>query len=168
MKTKICNSCKELIQAEATKCPKCQSFQSKYRNPNFVSVLSLLLIPIFLLPFWWSIQQEKINYIDHKEAINLKVLRTDTIKRQGDKQLDLLNILIELENKTSIEWEQGEYEVEFRSTEGELLNIEKYGDFSLKLHPNSSAKSSVKIPLYQEYRHSTVKVNLINLRHNRY
>jgi len=106
--------------------------------------------------------------IDYKDKIDIKVLNIDTIKRQDNKRFDLLNILVELENKTDIEWEQGAYEIEFETTKGELLNIEKYGDFQLKLHPNSTAKSAIKIPIYEEYRHTAVKVKLINLRHNRY
>jgi len=148
MKTKICNYCKEPIAAEATKCPKCQSFQSKFRSPSFVSLISALLMLLFLIPMFQLLPSNDYKYIDYKDKIDIKVLNIDTIKRQDNKRFDLLNILVELENKTDI--------------------IEKYGDFQLKLHPNSTAKSAIKIPIYEEYRHTAVKVKLINLRHNRY
>lgn len=168
MKTKVCNACKEAIHAEATKCPKCQSFQSKFRSSGFLALLPLLIVIPFFLPLLNSTQREKIKYIDHQEKISMKVLRIDTLKQEASRNYDLLNILVELDNNTDIEWEQGEYEVEFRSSAGELLNIEKSGDFGLRLHPNSSVKSTIKVPLYQEYRQSTTKVNLTNLRHNWY
>ena len=168
MKTKVCKACKEAIHAEATKCPKCQSFQSKFRNSSFWALLPMLFVFPFLMYFLNSTQRDHPKYIDYQEKISMKVLRIDTLKQEAPKNYDLLNILVELDNNTDIEWEQGEYEVEFRSPEGALLNLEKSGDFSLRLHPNTSAKSAIKVPLYQEYRLSTVKVNLTNLRHHWY
>ena len=123
METKICNACKEAIHAEATKCPKCQSFQSKYLNPNFVSLLWLLFIPLLLIPIWNSTYSEKINYMDHKDKISVNILRTDTLQRDDCENCNLLNILVELDNKTDIEWEQGNYEIEFKTIAGELLNL---------------------------------------------
>jgi len=168
MKTKICKYCKESIAAEATKCPKCQSFQSKFRSPNFAGLISALIMLFFLIPMFKFLPGDNHKYIDYKDQIEIKVLKIDTLKQERCKDCNLLNILVELDNKTDIEWENGEYEVEFSTAKGELLNIEKYGDFQLKLHPNSKSKSSIKVPIYQEYRHSEVQLNLIDLRHNRY
>lgn len=106
----------------------------------------------------------KKNYMDYKEEITLTVIRKDTLKQVDCKGCDLLNILVEVDNQTEIQWEQAEYEVEFKTTEGTLLNIEKRSDFQLKLYPNSKVKSSIKIPVYQEYRNSVVNVNLVSLR----
>ena len=168
MKMKTCKYCKESISEAATKCPKCQSFQSKYRNPNFVSLFFLLLIPIFLIPSFMNSPSNKSNYMDYKDEIALTVIRKDTLKQVDCKGCDLLNILVEVDNQTAIEWEQAEYEVEFKTSEGTLLNIEKRSDFQLKLHPNSKAKSSLKIPVYQEYSNSVINVNLVSLREKWY
>jgi len=168
MKMKICKYCKESIFEEAVKCPKCQTFQSKFLNPKFLSLLPLLLLPFIIIPMYKIGPNEKINYIDHKEKIKLKLIRQDTLRKEDCNNCDLLNILVELDNQTEVEWEQSQYEVEFRSAEGELLNIEKKGDYQLTLPPNSTARSSIKIPIYKEYLGSEVKVNLVNLRHDRY
>lgn len=165
---KTCKYCKESISEAATKCPKCQSFQSKYRNPNFVSLLFLLLIPVILIPSFLMRPSNKSNYMDYKDKITLTVIRKDTLKREECKDCDLLNILVEVDNQTAIEWEQAEYEIEFKTVAGTLLNIEKRSDFQLKLYPNAKAKSALKIPIYQEYSNSVVNVNLVSLRENWY
>jgi len=164
---KVCKYCKESILEEAVKCPKCRTFQSKFLNPTFLSLLPVL----FLIPWFYTLDMgpgEKINYIDHQEKIHLKMIRLDTLRKEDCKNCDLLNILVEIENNTEIDWEQGQYEVEFRTAEGELVNIQKYGDYPLKLHPNSTARSSIKVPIYKEYKNAEVQVNLIDLRHDRF
>lgn len=164
METKICKACKESIAAEASKCPKCQSFQSKFLNPSIWSLLFLLLVPLFWIPFYLSEQDRKIKYLNYQDKIQMTVLRKDTLQRESCKDCDLLNILVELDNQTDIAWEVGEFDVEFLTKEGELLNIEKQGVYQLKLHPNSSSKASIKVPIYKEYSNTEVKVKLVNLK----
>ncbi len=94
----------------------------------------------------------------------MTVIRMDTIEREDCKNCDILNILIELDNQTAFSWESGEFDVEFKSLNGDLLNIEKQGIFQFKLHPNSKARVSIKVPIYKEYSNSEVHVKLNYLR----
>ena len=167
MKTKNCKYCKESISAEAVKCPKCQSFQSKWFHP-LLGLLPLLLVPLFLIPLYKTGLSEKNDFFDYKEKIKIKVIRKDTLNREDCKDCALLNLLVELDNKTKVEWEKGEYEVEFRTTEGELLTIEKQIDYQLRLRPNDIAVSSVKVPIFKEYSDAEIVVRLLNLRESRY
>jgi len=137
-------------------------------GPNLMGLLTFLLIGLSTLFIWNIGPRDKMKYVDYKDQISLKVIRTDTLKKENCKNCDLLNILVELENKTDVEWDNGEFEVAFRTAEGELVNIEKSLDFQLSLHPNSTATSSIKVPIYKEYSGSKVDIKLVNLRNDVY
>jgi len=164
MKMKVCKYCKESIFEEATKCPKCQAFQNKFFGPNYMGLFLLLLIPLTVAPMFFPNRHKRAKFIDYKKEVSMDVIKTDTLRKEDCNNCDLLNILVELNNNTDIEWEQGEFEIAFKTKEGELLNIEKQSDFRLKLHPNSSAKAGIKIPIYKEYKNSEVEVKLVSLR----
>ena len=167
---KICKYCKEQIHEEASKCPKCQSFQNKFLSPLFLSLIPLLFLSIFLIPLYMSFSNraKKAKFIDHRDNIEMIVLKQDTLKKEDSKKDDLLNIVMELDNKTEIEWSQAEFEIEFKTANGELLNIEKSGDYRLTLHPNSKSKSAIKIPIRKEFENAEIKVELVNLKHKWY
>jgi len=165
MNTKICKYCKESILEDATKCPKCQSFQSIFRSPTFISLLSILFIPFAFFPLYLTYKWDNIKFIDYESKITLDVLSKDTLKREECKDCDLLNILVELKNDTELEWQHGEFEVQFKASGGKILNIEKIGDYQLILNPKSKAKSSLKVPMYQKYTNSEIEIRLIDLKY---
>jgi len=167
---KTCKSCKESISAEASKCPKCQSYQNFWRHPLFwfFAIIPLIFIYLKLLS---NQNQEQHNqrmddmhadYADYVDKISLTVLSMDTLQYGKDKEQKSLNIIMELENKTKKKWRQVEYEVQFHSKEGTLVNVERQADYGL-LRPHSSIKSSIKVPIYKEYADSEVSVNLNNI-----
>lgn len=47
---KVCKACRTEIDARATKCPRCQAFQSWYRNPQ--DLVWLVIIPITVPTLW--------------------------------------------------------------------------------------------------------------------
>lgn len=160
---KTCNACKEPIAKEATKCPKCQSFQGRFKN----NLILLSLLPLLVIPFIFlnSNSHERIDFITYKDQIFLKRLSQDTLQ---NKEFKTLNILVEIENQSDKKWENALFEVSFLSTSGQLLNIEKKGDYAFVVYPATKTKASLKIPLYKEYENTRVDVKLIDLRHNRY
>ena len=159
--TKICKSCKENIHIDASRCPNCQSFQSFLRSPNMAGPLMLF----FLLPFlWWSsktLPTNRVQFEENKELINVRTLSKDTI--QG-RDRSLLNILVEVDNKTSQKWTDATFEIAYLSSTGELLNLEKRKDYNFIIAPNTNGKSSLKVPLYPEYVNAQIEVKLIDLR----
>ena len=159
---KTCKYCKESISTEASKCPKCQSYQSFWRQPLFLAFAMIplwLMLPYLILPS----MNDRADFADHADKIILTVLSKDTLHYGKEQETKYLNILVEVENKTEEEWQHADYEIEYYSKEGKLVNVERESGYSFKLRPHSTGKTSIKVPLYQDYPDSEVIVKLDNM-----
>jgi len=159
---KTCKYCKESISADASKCPKCQSYQNFWGHPLFWIVLMITFL--FLPPYFFSSSfNDRADYAEYADKITLTVLSMDTLHYGKDKEHKSLNIIIELENNSKEEWQQADYEIEYHSKDGKLVNVERQSAFSFKLRPHSTAKTSIKTPIYDDYADSKVTVKLDNM-----
>ena len=163
---KTCNYCKTQIPKEATKCPNCQSFQNKYRNPQFI--YGILFPLIMLIPFYFFMTYTHADFTDYSDQISMNVVNIDTLQRGDCLRCKQLNILIELDNQTNKEWKTPQYEITFSSKERKLHNIERSGDYLFILPANSTAISSIKVNIYPEYKDALMDVKLVDLRHDYY
>lgn len=160
---KICNACKESIAIDATKCPKCQSFQKWYKNPGLIALLPILLLFPMLSLFRSS--QNRVEFADFKNEITVKKISQDTVLVKDEK---MLNIIVEVDNQSEQKWENAVYEVRYLSESGALLNIEKKEDYRFVAAKKAKVKSSIKVPVYDEYAGAKLEVELIDLREDRF
>ena len=168
MNTKICKYCKESILIDASKCPKCQSFQNRFLNPMSIVLLLLFMLPVLMYPLYQSSRKRNIKFVDHQKEIEFNIVRKDTINRSDCQNCDLLNVLLEIENKSEFVWEHGQFNVLFKNSQDEILNVEKQRDFQLILNPRTVIKSSIKVPIYDEYESAIIEVELVDLKHKWY
>lgn len=164
MTTKTCQYCKEEMKDAATKCPHCSSYQKWTQAPAFLFFLASL---IFILPsFYLQFNRLKTGHFESdKDQIHLKVLKESLLEKEEET---FINILVEVENETDKAWENATYEVAYESSSGELMNIEKKLDYKFYVAPNSKAKSSIKVPFYEDYKDTDLKVRLVHLKSNRF
>ena len=109
---KKCRSCKEEIAVDATKCPKCQAFQSKFKNPQMLALIPMLLLIPWLMFTSKMARRETAKFQDYKTEISIEVINIDTILIKEDKRL---NILLEIDNKSEKNWDDPTYEIQYLS-----------------------------------------------------
>lgn len=161
---KTCKHYQEQISKAATKCPKCQSFQYWYRNPQIIMLLPMLLFISFLYTMM-STRMERLDFEDFKDQITLTRLSKDTIQVQNKK---MINLLVEIANTSEHQWKNAIYEVKYLSSTGDLLTVEKDSDYQFVLSAHDKTISSIKVPVYEQYENVTFELKLSRLSHYRY
>jgi len=162
---KTCKYCKEDIASDASKCPKCQSFQAWYGNYFFMIIFPLIFMLPMLLYLMSFGRYEKADFETYKNEVTIKFLSQDTIMIKEEPKI---NILVEIDNPTDKKWKTPNYEIAYLSESKALLNVEQVSDYRLIVPPNAKTKSSIKTRLYKEYQNAKIEVRLINLSHERY
>lgn len=130
--TRPCKSCKEEIEAAATKCPKCQAFQSWYRNPQLFPLL--FLIPFFAYMTWNISRHEKAaTFADYRDKLSVSVVEENP---SSNGRTSLLTV--RLENRTDKTWRRPKVEIESLDADGKVLSVEHVNEYNVVVAPNSS------------------------------
>lgn len=162
---KACKNCKEEIAQDASKCPKCQSFQAWYGSPWFGLLFPFLLMIPLLYFTMSSFSRPKIEFETYKNEVALRQLSQDTVMIKEEPKI---NILVEIDNQTEIKWKRPSYEIVYLSESGELLNVEQGSSFGLIVPSKAKVKASIKTRLFDEYQGAKIDVRLVDLSHDRY
>jgi hypothetical protein len=134
--TKPCTKCCVPIPIGAARCPKCQSWQSirAYLAGNPHSWLTLLIVPIALLPMYWMRADRGEDFAKYREQV--KVL--DSQLRIGDEGVLRQVVTVgRLRNDSSIKWTNVAIEVQYFDEDGKLVATKTEMDHALVLLPNS-------------------------------
>ena len=130
--TRPCKSCKEEIDAAATKCPKCQAFQSWYRNPQLFPLL--FLIPFFVYMTWNVSRHEKpATFADYRDKLSVSVVE-ENLSSNGRTSL----LTVRLENRTEKTWKSPKVQIESLDADGKVVSVEHVNEYNVVVAPNSS------------------------------
>lgn len=134
---KPCRHCREQIPSAATRCPKCQSWQSAraYLSGNPQAWLGLLTLPfllLLLLPLWRVFDggADFSRYTDQVEILEAEFHVPD----QERSSRDLVTIG-RLRNNSPVRWKDVVFEVQFFDKHGKLVGAKSDEDMDLVLVP---------------------------------
>jgi len=147
--TKPCTKCCELIPQGASRCPRCQSWQSAraYLAGNPQSWLSLLLLPIFLLMLYWTRIDRGEDFAKYRDQIRV----LDSQLRVTDEEILRHVVTVgRLRNESPVKWTDVVIEVQYFDADGRLVATKTENDHALVLLPNSEhafqVSSSAELP----------------------
>ena len=107
--TKPCRGCMKSIAARASRCPYCQSFQSRWYIP-FVVLVGFAP----LLVFWPMLN--RADFADHKDQISVQV---ETTKFDDDQ----LTVTGAISNSSKLTWESPIFEVTVWDVNNKRLDV---------------------------------------------
>ena len=160
--TKPCNSCKEPIDAAATKCPKCQAFQAWYRNPQFFPLL--FLIPFFVYIFWnTSRMTSTATFGDYRDKLSVSV-----VDENASTNSKTSLVTVRLENRTDKTWKRPKFQIESLDADGKVVSVEHVNEFNVVVAPNSSALDTLSLRIIPAQAIAKRRVTLTDIDSNRY
>ncbi len=160
--TKPCKSCKEEIDAAATKCPKCQAFQNWYRNPQ---VLPLLFVILFFAYMAWSISRvgKAATFADYRGKLSVSVVEENP-STNGKTSL----VTVRLENRTDKTWKSPKVQVESLDAEGKVLSVEHVHEYNVVVAPNSSVLDTFSLRVIPAQQVAKRRATLTDIDSNRF
>jgi hypothetical protein len=162
---KPCKSCKEQIDEAATKCPKCQAYQQCYRNPQYVSLLFLPFVIVFL--FWNTSHLRHLTdhptFSAYQDKLNVSIVREDPDGSSiGKKRL----LTVKLDNRSDKTWKRPKFQVESLDAEGKVLSAEHLSEYNLVVAPNSSVLTTLSLRVVPAEAVANRKVSLTDIESN--
>lgn len=143
---KQCPACFEEINAKATKCPHCQSWQSKWRFDHsnikhqliFISFIFGLLAFFYFSAFGSLINQK--SFYESKDLINVSNTNLNySIKECGAR----ISIIGTITNNSDTIWKDVHFEAQFYDKDNKLIDTFSDNNYDLVLLNND--KSAFKI-----------------------
>lgn len=162
--TKPCKSCKEQIDEAATKCPRCQAYQHWYRNPQWLTLVFVLPLLLFIFrdrPYSTS----RPTFADYKDKIVASIMREDQ-SAAGIEKGRLFTV--RLENRSDKIWKRPKFQIESFDGSGRIITVENLSDFNLVLMPNSSAMVTLCLRLIPSETVVSRKVTVTDLDSDRF
>jgi hypothetical protein len=137
--TKPCTRCREPIPLGATRCAKCQSWQSlgAFMRGNPQAWLGLLFIPFLLVPMYtlFSIRDRGEDFAKHREQV--EVLDSQIrIPEDGTSFHDVVTVG-RLRNNSPVKWTDVVIEVQYFDRDGKLVGTKTERDLNLVLLPGT-------------------------------
>ena len=160
--TKPCKSCKEQIDAAATKCPKCQAFQNWYRNPQ---VLPLLILIPFFAYMTWNISRfgKAATFADYRDKLSVSVVEENP-STNGKTSL----VTVRLENRTDKTWKSPKVQVESLDADGKVLSVEHVHEYNVVVAPNSSVLDTFSLRVIPAQQVAKRRATLTDIDSNRF
>ena len=155
---KNCKSCNKEIDDIAKKCPHCQAFQNWFKNPQVIaSIFPLLFIPyIFFTTGLFS----KEDFEDYKQFISAEKVSESTTNKH-------LVFTYKIINKSSLEWENIEYQIIGKDESGVPVIVESKSEYSWTVSKNDEALLSTKISKDQP-SNVTWSFEIVKMKHPRF
>jgi hypothetical protein len=160
--TKPCKSCKEEIDAAATKCPRCQAYQQWYRNPQMVSLV--LLLPFLAFLFWNTSQlTNSATFANYKDKLSVSVV-DENPPANGKSRL----LTVRLENRSNRTWKRPKFQIESLDGNDKVLSVEHVNEYNLVVAPNSSALDTLSLRIIPAEPVVKRRVTLTDIDSNRF
>jgi hypothetical protein len=160
--TKPCKSCKEEIDAAATKCPRCQAYQQWYRNPQMVSLV--LMLPFLAFLFWNTSQlTNSATFANYKDKLSVSVV-DENPPANGKARL----LTVRLENRSDRTWKRPKFQIESLDGNDKVLSVEHVNEYNLVVAPNSSALDTLSLRIVPVEPVVKRRVTLTDIDSNRF
>lgn len=160
--TKPCRSCKEEIDAAATKCPKCQGYQQWYRNPQFVPLF--FVVPFLVYVFWHTARlTTPATFAEYKDKFSVNVV-DEKSSANGKTQL----VTVRLENRTNKTWKRPTFQIESLDEGDHLSSVEHLTEYNMVVAPNSSVLDTLSLRIAPAQAVTKRRVTLTDIDSNRY
>ena len=160
--TKPCKSCKEQIDATATKCPKCQAYQQWYRNPQVFPLF--FVIPFIAFVIWNTMRlTDRVSFADYKDKLSVSVVDE---KPSNDGKRGLLTV--RLENHTDKTWKRPKFQIESLDANDKILSVEHVNEYNLVVAPNSDALDTLSLRIIPAEPVVKRRVRLTDIESTRY
>jgi hypothetical protein len=160
--TKPCKSCKEQIDAAATKCPKCQAFQQWYRNPQMFPLI--FLIPFFAVLIWnMSRMSNPAAFADYRDKLSVTVVDENP---STNSKTSL--VTVRLENRSDKTWKRPKFQIENLDADGKVISVEHVNEYNVVVGPNSSALDTLSLRIIPAQPVAERRVTLTDIDSNRY
>jgi hypothetical protein len=161
--TKPCKHCKEPIDANASKCPKCQGSQKWYNNPQAYSFFIFIPIIVFSLYNSYRVLAQS-KFSDHSHQILVKLVGEELPQVKGTGIL--LNL--EIENTSKKTWKHPHFQVLSFDEQGKILVVENFSEYGLVLAPNTKTLTTLTLRTVPEKMVASRKISLTDARSDRY
>jgi hypothetical protein len=131
-----CNACHSEIDPRATKCPRCQAFQSWYRNPQFYSWLAVA--PLVALMLWQVRTFKSADFAAYQGQFSVEKV-ADQAGESGSRMMTY-----RIKNGTGLKWERLRYELVGEDDKGKTVISEWGSEWSWMVQPREEAFVTVE------------------------
>lgn len=157
MSLKSCKSCFKEIDGRATKCPYCQAFQQKWRNPQVLAgLISLFFIPMAFLPLYFSGFLTKPKFDDYRKNVIL------TERAYFHDGADKTRFILELDNRTDKKWEDANVQILFKDANGSVIGVTNENVYNFKAP--AKTKSLCEVNAHQPKAATAHEISLVSMR----
>jgi hypothetical protein len=160
--TKLCKACKEPIDQAATKCPRCQVYQSWYRNPRMLSLLWLLPLA-FLIWSPFRHVNPVTKFADYKDKLSVSVVE-ETAPAKGTGWL----VTVRIENQSDQKWRRPNFQIESLDGNDKLLCVEHVNAYNVVVDPKTSAFTTLSLHIIPAGPVAKRRVTLTDLDSSRF
>jgi len=138
---KKCTSCQSEIDEKAKRCPKCQSYQKWYANPQNYSWLFILPFMVFLFSRGPSFR--KAEYLDHKDEFTFNEISQSLDDSEDNGKV--INFVYSVKNNSELTWQGIDYQVFGKDKAGKVIFTNSAGSYNWTIHPKSESMLTVQV-----------------------
>lgn len=143
---KECPSCGEQIKAKAIKCPRCQSWQSKWRfdqsNIKHQLIFMAIILGIMAIIFSSSLGStfNPKDFADSKTSFEIKNSKVSFTQKDCGTRISVIGTIT---NNSDDSWKDFNFEAQFFNEHNELIDTVSDQNYDLVLLPNDESAFKV-------------------------
>jgi hypothetical protein len=150
---KVCGMCRMEIAANAKKCPYCQHWQNKLSmlmfHPSFATLL--IAIPLILsfallgMTFKRTLSQGE----DFQKYSNQIKVSESRLQFGESKRGHTVAVVGRMRNESTVDWKEVHFQVEFRDTDGNLIDAGQ--EFEYAFYLPTQEEAAFKVSFRREF-----------------